>query len=251
MAQPPLTKSIENTMKIAARTTGLKILPIGEFSMGGIPEDKYVSAVEVPRHRVKIDHLVAIGDAPVTRSEWFELMGSLPPGEPVDHADECPVVNVTFSEVMGYLRELSIVKGQVHRLPSEAEWEYACRAGTNTVFPNGSILEVGSANYFYDEHGSEVGPGSLTPVGSFPPNKFDLCDMLGNVCEWTADLWHPNFLGAPSDGSAWLADGKPQCRVIRGGAWDHLPRVLRASWRDWAPEQARWDNLGFRVARTL
>lgn len=225
-------------------------VPSGVFWMGGVAEDKFVTAVELPRRRVEVKAF-AIGRAPVTRGEWRTLMGSLPPGSPPGLSEDCPVVCVTFPEVMAFLRELAILCGEPCRLPSEAEWEYACRAGSSSVFPLGSRLEAGDANFLYDERGDQVGAGRLLPVGCFPANPFGLVDLLGNTCEWSADLWHPSLEGAPADGAVWTRGGKPGCRVIRGGAWDHLPRVLRASWRDWAPEQARWDNLGFRVARTL
>lgn len=225
-------------------------LPAGSFLMGGIPDDKFVSAVELPRHPVSVAAF-ALGRSPVTRREWQRIMGSLPPGIPQEPGDDCPVVNVTFSDVLGFLREGSIASGFTYRLPSESEWEYACRAGSTTVFPQGSNLNVFDANFLYDESGESIGAGQLTPVGHFPPNAFGLFDMLGNVCEWTADPWHPGYEGAPTHGCPWTAGGKSACRAIRGGAWDHLPRVLRASWRDWAPENARWDNLGFRVARDL
>lgn len=157
-----------------------------------------------------------------------------------------------MAEVENFLERLGMQDGKSYRLPSEAEWEYACRAGcVGTVFPKGSSLAAADANFLYDESGVQVGSGAPTPPGRFPANGHGLFDMLGNVCEWTADAWHPSFIGAPADGSAWLNGGKPSCRVIRGGGWDHLPRVLRASWRDWAPENARWDNLGFRIALTV
>lgn len=229
----------------------LCILAKGPFLMGGIPEDKFVSQVELPQHPVTIHHLFALGRTPVTKREWLSVMGSLPPGVTGDDTDGRPVINVTFPEVMAYLRELSILSGREYRLPSEAEWEYACRAGTTTVFPNGHQLESEDANFLYDELGNQIGRGEPSPVGNYPANPFGLHDMLGNVCEWTADTWHPGYCGAPDDGSAWISQEKHSRRTIRGGAWDHLPRVLRASWRDWAPEHARWDNLGFRVARTL
>jgi formylglycine-generating enzyme required for sulfatase activity len=149
------------------------------------------------------------------------------------------------------MKRLTLATGIPFRLPSEAEWEYACRAGSSTVFPDGGNLAPDQANYLYDESGETIGPGALTPRGVYPPNAFGLRDMLGNVCEWTADVWHPDFHGAPTDGSPRFDGETPDRRVIRGGAWDHLPRVLRASWRDWAPESARWDNLGFRIAFTL
>lgn len=229
----------------------LTTLPAGSFLMGGIEEDKFVSSVELPRHQVTLADSFALGTAPVTRHEWQTLMGSLPDGGPVGLSGDCPVVNVSYPEVMAYLNKLSAISGESYRLPTEAEWEYACRAGSTTVFPHGSLLDGGDANFLYDELGVEVGTGRLTPVGSYPANAFGLVDLLGNTCEWTADIWHPNYQNSPTDGSAWIDGGKPACRAIRGGAWDHLPRILRPSWRDWAPEHARWDNLGFRVARSL
>lgn len=237
--------------KNLAEPPDLAILPEGSFLMGGIVEDKFVSAVELPRHRVIFGKPFALAKTPVTRREWHQLMGSLPPGEVQGFDESYPVVNITFPEVMAYLRELSASFGRNYRLPSESEWEYACRAGSSTVFPQGASLAAQDANFLYDEQGCEIGAGHITPVGHYPANAFGLFDLLGNVCEWTSDTWHPSYEGAPDDGSAWMHAGKNAFRTIRGGAWDHLPRVLRASWRDWAPEQARWDNLGFRVALTL
>lgn len=210
-------------------------LPAGRFSMGGVPEDKFVSAVELPRHEVEVAAF-ELARHPVTRGQWFG-------GEVED--PELPVTRVSFDEARSFAR--------IHgcRLPSEAEWEYACRAGSATVFSHAAVLDVADANFLYDESGAPVGRGAPLPVGSHPPNAFGLHDLLGNVCEWTADLWHPGYEGAPADASPWLEGGKPGHRVIRGGAWDHLPRLLRASWRDPAPESARWDNLGFRLARDL
>ena len=217
-------------------------IPAGSFLMGGVPDDKFVSAVELPRHEVMIERPFALGIFPVTRGEWF--------GTRVQDAD-LPVTGVDFNEVQGFMKRLTLATGLPIRLPSEAEWEYACRAGSDTIFPAGGNLETGQANYLYNEAGEAIGHGALTPCGIYPPNAFGLHDMMGNVCEWMADIWHPNFHGAQTDGSPSLRGDKPERRVIRGGAWDHLPRVLRASWRDWAPESARWDNLGFRIAFTL
>jgi formylglycine-generating enzyme required for sulfatase activity len=215
--------------------TNFVALPAGRFRMGGLPEDKFVSAVELPRHEVEVAAF-ELARHPVTRAQWFGGEVSNP---------ELPVTGISFDEAESFARRYDC------RLPSEAEWEYACRAGSATVFSHASDLGVADANFLYDESGVAVGRGAPMPVGSHPPNAFGLHDLLGNVCEWTADLWHPGYSGAPDDGLPWIDGGKPGHRVIRGGAWDHLPRLLRASWRDPAPESARWDNLGFRLARDL
>lgn len=204
--------------------------------MGGVAEDKFVTAVELPDHVVEL-RAFEMSAYPVTRAQWFEWRGTK------GDATDLPMTGITFDEASAF------AKSNGSRLPSEAEWEYACRAGSKTLFPNGGNLDVQDANFLYDESGELVGPGVITPVGRHRANAFGLYDMIGNVCEWTSDLWHPNYQDAPDDGSAWLAGGKAGCRVIRGGAWDQLPRTLRASWRDWAPESAQWDNLGFRLAR--
>lgn len=222
-------------------------IPPGEFQMGGLEEDKFVSSVELPRHRVVIGCAFALSRGPVTRRLWETVMGALPPGNRKGLSDNAPVVAVSWSEALAFCREV----GGGTRLPSEAEWEFACRGGSVSVFPHGAALDAGDANFLYDEWGRSVGCGAPSPVGRYLANALGLHDMLGNVCEWTTDLWHPGYAGAPVDGRAWLEGCHLGRRAIRGGAWDHLPRVLRASWRDWAPESARWDNLGFRIARDV
>lgn len=222
-------------MSTASITIDFVALPAGRFRMGGVPEDKFVSAVELPRREVDVAAF-QLARHPVTRGQWFG-------GEAED--PELPVTGVSFDEAEAFAR------GHGCRLPSEAEWEYACRAGSTTVFSHASALDVEAANFLYDESGVAVGRGAVMPVGGHPPNAFGLHDLSGNVCEWTSDLWHPGYSGAPGDGLPWIDGGKPGHRVIRGGAWDHLPRLLRASWRDQAPESARWDNLGLRLARDL
>lgn len=136
-------------------------------------------------------------------------------------------------------------------LPSEAEWEYAARAGSETAYGVGEQLSPEQANYLYDEHGQRVGRGSRTPRDTFPANAFGVQDLHGNVCEWVADVWHPNYAGAPVDGSPWVAGGALGRRVIRGGAWDYLPRLLRSAWRDSLSETEQRDNVGFRLACNL
>jgi formylglycine-generating enzyme required for sulfatase activity len=137
--------------------------------------------------------------------------------------------------------------GREYRLASEAEWEYACRAGTRSAFATGEEMTATQANFLYDETGIRIGRGRRTPVGSYPPNQFGLHDLHGNVSEWVGDGWHPSYLGAPTGGRTWFDEENPR-RVVRGGAWDYLPRLLRSSWRDWRSAVERADNIGFRVA---
>ena len=222
-------------------------IPPGRFLMGGREDDKFVSEVELPSREIVVGKGFLMSETPVTRDQWIAVMGGLPPGNAHNLTGDAPVVCVSYADAGAFCRD----SGSHNRLPSEAEWEYACRAGSGTVFPHGSDVSTADANYLYDELGFPVGKGRLMPVGSYGRNAFGLYDMIGNVCEWVVDAWHPGYYGAPQGAAPWLIGGKKGFRVIRGGGWDHLPRVLRASWRDWAPESARWDNLGFRVVRDL
>jgi formylglycine-generating enzyme required for sulfatase activity len=158
-----------------------------------------------------------------------------------------PVVDVTWWDACAYCKWLTALTGRTYRLPSEAEWEYACRAGSRSPFTFGDTLTVAEANFYYDEHGVRVGLGHPTIVGSYPANAFGLYDLHGNVCEWAQDTWHPNYRGAPQDGQPWVAPDSSR-RVIRGGAWDYLPRLLRSAGRDWQLADRATDNVGFRVA---
>jgi formylglycine-generating enzyme required for sulfatase activity len=164
---------------------------------------------------------------------------------------ELPVTSISWEDATDFCHWLSAECGRAFRLPTEAEWEYCCRAGTTTAFSTGREITVADANYLYNENGQRIGIGGLTGAGSYPPNQFGLEDLHGNVCEWVVDAWHPNYNGVPCDGSAWQDGGVPEFRVIRGGAWDYLPRLLRSSWRDSLHQSAQRDNVGFRIAVTL
>jgi formylglycine-generating enzyme required for sulfatase activity len=196
-------------------------------------------------HEVTLSEPVAIACDPVTEGAYAFFA----PEHPAERAD-LPVVNVSWHDANAYCEWLRDQTGQRFRLPSEAEWEIACRSGTDTPFSTGDALAPEKANYLYTESGERVGPGCRRPVGSYLPNAWGLNDMHGNVAEWCADVWHPSYEGADSNGSA--RSGSPDHpRVIRGGAWDLLPRLLRSACRDALPPDARRDNLGFRLAVTL
>lgn len=214
-------------------------LPDGKFLMGEMPDDKFADDTERPAHSVTIVQRVAMSVSVVTEFDWALFRA----GEP---ATSLPKVGVSQIEAMQYCNWLSERTECLCRLPSEAEWEFAAFAGTRQVFPRGDILTPEDANFLYDERGNRLGPGKRTPPGTYPANAFALHDMLGNVCEWMLDPWHPNYLGAPDSAEAWLAGGWPDTAVIRGGAWDYLPRLLRPTHRDWLGVNSRRDNLGFR-----
>ncbi len=221
------------------------VLPAGRFLMGGSEEDKFADASEFPRHEVLFARPFALGRCPVSAGEWQAFRGGSPAADPA-----LPVARVSWQDAVDYTGWLSVQTGYRCRLATEAEWEYACRAGSESIFPSGSTITPADANYLYSEQGAKVGAGRVLPVGSFPANAFGLYDMAGNVSEWVADAWRPDYSDAPRDGSAWRADD-PERRVVRGGAWDHLPRLLRSASRDWHWTDSRLDNLGFRVAADL
>jgi len=218
-------------------------LPGGEFMMGENEGDKFANDTERPLHPVNISASFALGKFPVTTGEFRKFRGD----RLADDVENLPVVRVSWEDAAAYCEWLSEQTDREYRLPTEAEWEFACRAGSRAPFACGDELSISAANFFYDENGMRVGPGRRTPVGTFPPNHFGLHDMHGNVCEWVADTWHADYFRAPANGSAWIKDTDSR-RVIRGGAWDYLPRLLRSSWRDWRFADQCADNIGFRVA---
>jgi formylglycine-generating enzyme required for sulfatase activity len=169
--------------------------------------------------------------------------------------DNLPVEKVSWNDAVEFCARLSRETGRKYRLPSEAEWEYACRAGTQTPFHFGETITDKLANYianytFADEPKGEDREKTTT-VGSFPPNSFGLYDMHGNVWEWCEDNWHENYDQAPVDGSAWIFkienDNRSQIRLLRGGAWFNYPDRCRAGYRRRYDPDFDDNNIGFRV----
>ncbi|MCB1228928.1 MAG: formylglycine-generating enzyme family protein [Verrucomicrobiae bacterium] len=210
-------------------------IPAGRSVRGGGPDDKFVNATELPRGEIVIDQPFRMSICPITVEDWqaWKQNGR------GDCNPELPVTRVSWFDAVGYCEWLTEKSGKIWRLPTESEWEYACRGGTETPFHTGMMIETAQANFLYSEDGRRVGPGQLLPVGCYDANPFGLHDMHGNVSEWTADNWRSNW----SD----EAVGDDTRRVVRGGAWDYLPRMLRSSWRDALRPETRRDNLGFRV----
>jgi formylglycine-generating enzyme required for sulfatase activity len=157
---------------------------------------------------------------------------------------------VRWNDAIEFCQRLSKLTGQVYRLPSEAEWEYACRAGTTTPFHFGETISTDLANYngdyVYGEGVKGINQGKTTLVGSFKmANAFGLYDMHGNVWEWCQDTWHGNYVGAPTDGSAWTDENDNNYHLLRGGSWILIPQICRSAYR--VHINYRDGNVGFRV----
>lgn len=211
-------------------------IPAGTFRFGGGADDKFADATEFPAHQVEIARPFLMSIHPVTVGTWKEW-------RPLTGNSDVPVTGISWHDAIEFCQWLTNESGHQWWLPSEKEWEYACRAGTTTPFSTGADIDLSDANYLYAEDGRRVGVARVLPVGSFKSNPFGLHEMHGNVLEWTADPWRPfHDPTAPID---------PDRRVVRGGGWDYLPRLLRSSWRDGLPPGSRQDNLGFRIVCDL
>ena len=225
----------------------MAVVPAGSFTMGSPSDEKGRWDNEGPQHRVRIAKPFAVGRYEVTFAEWNACLAEggcngHRPGEKGWGRGRRPVINVSWKDAQSYVRWLSRKTGKRYRLLSEAQWEYAARAGTTGPFHTGPTISKDQANY----------QRRLTvPVGSFPANGFGLHDVHGNVWEWVEDCWHGNYGGAPSDGGAWTSGGNCDRRVLRGGSWNDGPRYLRAANRfaNWTGYRSNY--IGFRVARTL
>lgn len=208
-------------------------VPAGSFDMG--PNEN------MPVHRVTFKKSFAISKTEVTQGQWRALMGNA--SIRIDSCgNKCPVENVSWNDVQIFIQKLNAKTGKRYRLPSEAEWEYACRAGGKQQFCGGD--EVDSVAWYGRNSDSVV-----HPVATKQANAFGLFDMSGNVWEWVEDSFHNNYTGAPTDGDAWQGDGA--MRVVRGGSRSDSAPGVRASARDGFEPEYRFNGFGFRLARTL
>nr|NCR38281.1 formylglycine-generating enzyme family protein [Microcystis aeruginosa S11-05]NCR51791.1 formylglycine-generating enzyme family protein [Microcystis aeruginosa S11-01] len=213
-------------------------LPAGKFLMGS-PESDY----EKPPHQVKVNSF-AIGKYPITQAQYQAVMGNNPSG--FKNNPQNPVENVSWNGAQAFCQKLSQITGKTYRLPTEAEWEYACRAGTTTRYYFGD-----DANQLGDyAWGGENSNGTTHPVGQKKPNGWGLYDMSGNVWEWCEDDWHDSYAGAPDDGTAWIDnDNRSQSRkCLRGGSWPDSPNLRRSADRGRGSPGRHVSNYGFRVA---
>ena len=215
-------------------TLELVQIPGGSFLMGSpyLETGRYPD--ESPQHEATVPAF-AMGKFEVTQAQYEAVMGNNPSNF---KGANRPVESVSWNDAVEFCQKLSQQSGRTYRLPSEAEWEYACRAGTTTPYFFGESLAKSQANY-----GSE----STTDVGSFPPNNFGLYDMHGNVYEWCLDDWHDNYSGAPTDGSAWTNGGDSNGRILRGGSWYFDSEDCRSAFRAWDDPGDRVNDVGFRV----
>jgi formylglycine-generating enzyme required for sulfatase activity len=251
-------------------------IPAGEFLMGS-PEDELERwSHEGPQHRVRLEPY-SLARTPITQAQWRQVARWQPaPGDPPwerqlnpdpsffkgglplenrrPEDDRLPVERVSWFDAQEFCRRLRQRTGRTYTLPSESQWEYACRAGTTTTYAFGTTLSQGEAN---------VKSSGTTEVGSFPANAWGLHDMHGNVWEWCLDHWHHGYEGAPADGSAWLStleqqnqsftkpvknvidDSEP--RLLRGGSWNDFPGICRSACRDRAQPDYAIINVGFRL----
>ena len=237
------------------------VIPAGEFMMGSPDWETGRFSDEGPRHRVRIPEAMAVGKFEVTFEEWDTCVagggcGGHRPRDAGWGRGRHPVINVSWEDAKAYVGWLSGRTGKGYRLMSEAEWEYAARAGTAGPFHFGSTITTDVANYdgnhTYGSGDKGVYRQRTVAVGSFPANDYGLHDVHGNVREWVEDCRHEDYGGAPMEGEAWVTGGDCNKRVLRGGSWYFIPGYLRSAIRRFRDSAGfRSNNSGFRVARTL
>lgn len=239
-------------------TLELAAIPGGSFVMGSPENEPESSGNAESQHEVTVLPFL-MGRYPITQAQW-KFVARLPMVERELDLDPSqvkgeshPVEQVSWYDAVEFCQRLAAYSGLTYRLPSEAEWEYACRAGTTTPFHFGETMTADLAN-FDGTHPYDGGPrgemrGETTPVGQFGiANQFGLCDMHGNVYEWCADTWHSSYVDAPIDGSAWLGGRNRARRVRRGGSWKNHPKTCRSASRKDALPESTQNHIGFRVA---
>jgi len=238
-------------------TLEMVAIPEGTFLMGSPQDEKDSYDDERPQHEVNVPTFF-MGKYPITQTQWRAIAATakididLETNPSEFKGDELPVESVNWYQATEFCKRLSRETKREYRLPSEAEWEYACRAGTTTPFYFGETITGELANYMSSETYADEPNGEYrqqtTPVGQFPPNAFGLYDMHGNVWEWCADTWHDNYDGAPTDGSAWIKNGDDNRSPLRGGSWYTFPYRCRSAHRNIdARRYSRSFLYGFRV----
>ncbi|MCU0570386.1 MAG: SUMF1/EgtB/PvdO family nonheme iron enzyme [Oculatellaceae cyanobacterium Prado106] len=232
-------------------TLEMVVIPGGTFRMGSPENEKERGNDESPQRTVTVPSFL-MGRYAVTQRQYEAIANKNPSGF---KGANRPVEKVTWNDAQAFCGTLSEKTGRNYRLPSEAEWEYACRAGTTTPFHFGETLTSKLANYnasiVYQSEPEGEYRQQTTDVGSFPANALGLCDMHGNVWEWCEDVYHSNYQGAPTNGSAWNEGGEQGRRILRGGSWNSFPGNCRSANRDGFSSDYLYTNFGFRVVAVL
>ncbi len=243
-------------------------IPGGTLSMGAPQTEEGWHSSHSPQHQVIVAPFW-LGIYPVTQAQWHQV-AALPQiersliAQPACFAGEVhPVEQVSWYEAVEFCARLTQHTGRLHRLPTEAEWEHACRAGTPTPFHFGATISTELANYsgisweyqgklctkgFYGKGSEGADRRQTTSVGAFGfANAFGLYDMHGQVREWCQDCWHDSYAAAPTDGTAWLTGGNCHQRILRGGSWNSSPRACRSAFRSKLDPNSNLYDIGFRV----
>ena len=254
------------------RETGLKLgsgdvplemvgIPGGTFRMGNTPEERgkiikargqayydQIHSDEEPSHVVRVPDFF-MGRYEVTQAHYEAVMGTNPA---YFKGNNRPVENLSWDDSQEFIRRLNEKTGKRYRLPTEAEWEYAARAGTTSAFSYGDTISTQVANYGTESNvPEEVFRKVTVAVNTLYPNPWGLYHIHGNVFEWVEDYYHGNYEGAPTDGSAWLTGGNQRVRVLRGGSWPSHSDSCRSASRSWAYPARRSNLYGFRVVMSF
>nr|VFJ59096.1 MAG: Formylglycine-generating enzyme, required for sulfatase activity, contains SUMF1/FGE domain [Candidatus Kentron sp. DK] len=259
LRQPPAEgENFQDTLQDNSKGPKMVVTSAGEFMMGSPPDESNRDSDEEPQHKVSISKPFAIGVTEVTFEDYERFIRATKKESIRDYNWEerrkLPITNVTWDNARAYAEWLSDQSGKEYRLPSEAEWEYAARAGTTSRYFWGkddesacSYANSGAFGSCKDDH------AKVAPVGSYPSNAFGLFDMIGNVWEWTADCWHENYRDAPIDGSAWGEDNGGDCtrRMVRGSSFYGKPWYLRSANRFDLPMDKKTTDVGFRLVRVI
>ena len=243
----------------------MMLVPAGTFLMGSPEDELERTEAEGPQHEVTVSRFF-MAKCPVTQGQWRVVAGmpqvnrelKLEPSH--FKGGKRPVEQVSWYDAVEFCDRLTLHTNLQYRLPTEAEWEYACRAGTTTAFHFGETMTTDYANYRGTDNEERGWSGSYgdgpkgvyreetTPVDHFEgANAYGLCDMHGNVWEWCQDYWHQSYKGAPTDGSAWVTGGDKEYKILRGGSWNGLPGICRSASRLWYTPVSDGSFIGFRV----
>ena len=228
-------------------TLGMMQIPGGTFMMGSPEGEANIVQDETPQHQVKVPGFF-MGKYEITQAQYQAIMDSNPSNF---KGEKRPVESVSWDDAVEFCKKLSDKTGRTYRLPSEAEWEYACRARTKTPFYFGETITTDLVNYNGNYPYGSAPKGEYRQqtidVGKFPPNSFGLYDMHGNVWEWCQDVYNDNYQSAPKDGSAWLTGKDNDIKLLRGGSWFDYARDCRSAFRNGLARADRNYDVGFRV----